>query len=124
MNSSNLEKGLDHILIGRIHTLWPKKSDQYVSVTICCRLTKSLNIQGELLLIMDEIVYFHTIRRPAASASNDKWSHPLLSKMMCCSQEVGKPLKIQIKSVPFYHFPAFQEILSESDKLDRFECIR
>lgn len=33
----------------------------------------------------------------------------------------GKPLKIKTESVPFYHFPAFREILSETYKLDRFE---
>ena len=51
----------------------------------------SLNIQGEEFVIFDEVVYFKTIRRAAAtSASNDKTRHSLLNMRMCCSQEVGK----------------------------------
>ena len=90
-----------------------KKEDQQVSVTICWGLTKSLNIQGEEFIIIDEITYFKTIRRAAVdSASNDKGRHSLFNKTMCCNQENGKTSEDTDKTRSF---------LSLSVLLDRFE---
>ena len=114
MNPSNTEKRLDDSLVLSRHNLWGEKWNQQLSATICCGLTKSLNIQGEKLIIADEVIYFKTIRRAVAgSASNDKARHSLLQSRS------GKTSEDTDKSVPFYHFPEFQEILSKTDNLDR-----
>ena len=109
MNPSNTEKRLDDSLVLSRHNLWGEKWNQQLSATICCGLTKSLNIQGEKLIIADEVIYFKTIRRAVAgSASNDKARHSLLNKTICCSQEVEKPLKIQTKVFLFITFRNFR----------------
>ena len=44
MNPTNTEKGLEVSLVVIKQTLWQKKTNQQLSVTVCCGLTKSLNI--------------------------------------------------------------------------------
>ena len=59
-------------------------------MTLCCIITKSLNIQGEIHLIFDEVIYFKTeLKAASASASNDK-RHSLLNETMCCGKEMGE----------------------------------
>jgi hypothetical protein len=95
MDSSNTEEGLDGTLVVRRDNLYPKKNRiNKLSMTICCGLTESLNIQGEKLIILDEVIYFKTIRRTVGqNASNDKRSlrrHSLLNKMLFLQSRSGE----------------------------------
>ena len=117
-NSTDTQKGPEVILFFTRHG--EKKSYQQVSqaMTICCIITKSLDIKGEIHLISEEVVssYFKTKLKAASvidNASNDKRTRgrSLLnaSETMCHSVVVnlkkwGKPLTIQTNFIFFRQF--------------------
>jgi len=84
-------------------------------VALWRNFTKSLNVQREKLLILDEVVYFKTVRRAATGASNDKMRHSSFSgeDNELLRQKSGEPFEgtVEKRSFLYYHHsPAVQEV--------------